>query len=312
MVQSGEYSLKKYHNKIYSPSSIFHLPSHKKAVLLNCLFVVDKPIFISSNHYMNVIKRKYGTKKVGFSGTLDPFATGCLIVATGQYTRLFQYLKKTPKSYRATLWLGAESESLDIENITRIVETQRVDERKLREVLASLEGELEYLPPKYSAKKIGGERAYDVMRRGGEIELKTVRSKVYELKLLHYRHPFVTFEATVSEGCYIRSLGEMIAEALGVPGTLSSLRRLREGKFRIGHEEALDPLEYLAPPKNRYFGDPQWLELGKKLQPRFFERQEDGLYVVETENFFSILEFKEGEIKYRLNRMPKFMKETRE
>ncbi|ADV46625.1 tRNA pseudouridine(55) synthase TruB [Nitratifractor salsuginis] len=279
---------------------------------MNRLFVVDKPIFISSNRYMNVIKRKYGAKKVGFSGTLDPFATGCLIVATGQYTRLFQYLKKTPKSYRATLWLGAESASLDIENITRIVETAKVDETKLWEILASLEGELKYLPPKYSAKKIGGERAYDVMRRGGDIELRKVRSEIYELKLLHYRHPFITFEATVSEGTYIRSLGEMIAEVLGVPGTLSSLRRLHEGKFQIGKEEALDPLEYLAPPKNRYFGDPQWLELGKKLQPRFFENQKEGLYVVETDDFFSILEFKEGEIKYRLNRMPKFMKESKE
>jgi len=276
---------------------------------MNRLFVVDKPIFVSSNRYMNVIKRKYGTKKVGFSGTLDPFATGCLIVATGQYTRLFQYLKKTPKTYRATLWLGAESSSLDIENITRIDTVSGVAEEALHKILHSFEGELEYLPPKYSAKKVGGERAYDVMRRGGDIELKTVRSTIHELKLLHYRHPFVTFEATVSEGTYIRSLGAMIAEALGLPGTLSSLRRLREGEFRIGREEALDPLDYLAPQKNRYLGDPDWLELGKKLQPRFFEKEEDGLYVTETEKFFSILEFKNGEIKYRLNRMPKFTKE---
>jgi len=273
---------------------------------MNRLFVVDKPIFVSSNRYMNVIKRKYGTRKVGFSGTLDPFATGCLIVATGQYTKLFQYLAKTPKTYRATLWLGAESASLDIENILSIRDVPGVEEARLREILASLEGELEYLPPKYSAKKIAGERAYDVMRRGGDITLKTVHSTVYELRLLHYRHPFVTFEATVSEGTYIRSLGAMIAEALEVPGTLSSLRRLREGKFRIDNEKALNPLEYLAPPKNRYFGDPQWLELGKPLQPRFFEKQENGLYVVETDKFFSILEFREGEIKYRLNRIEKY------
>ena len=273
---------------------------------MNLLFVVDKPIFVSSNHYMNVIKRKYGTKKVGFSGTLDPFATGCLIVATGQYTKLFQYLDKTPKTYRATLWLGAESTSLDIENIQNICDIPRVDEMRLRGILTSLKGELEYLPPKYSAKKIAGERAYDIMRRGGDLELPTVRSTIHELRLLHYRHPFVTFEAVVSEGTYIRSLGAMIAEALGVPGTLSSLRRLREGKFHIGKEEPLDPLEYLAPPKNRYFGDPQWLELGKKLQARFFEKQENGLYVVETEHFFSILEFTDGEIKYRLNRIEKY------
>ena len=273
---------------------------------MNRLFVVDKPIFVSSNRYMNVIKRKYGMKKVGFSGTLDPFATGCLIVATGQYTKLFQFLNKTPKTYRATFWLGAKSSSLDIENVLSIEEAPHTDESRLREVLSSLEGKLEYLPPKYSAKKFSGERAYEIMRRGGEVEMKTVHSTIYELRLLHYRHPFVTFKATVSEGTYIRSLGAMIAEALEVPGTLSSLRRLREGTFRIGKEEALNPLEYLAPPKNRYLGDPQWLELGKKLLPRFFEQQENGLYVVETDKFFSILEFKEGEIKYRLNRIERF------
>ena len=273
---------------------------------MNRLFVVDKPIFVSSNRYMNVIKRKYGTKKVGFSGTLDPFATGCLIVATGQYTKLFQYLDKTPKTYRATLWLGAESASLDLENILAIRDVPKVDETKLRRILTSLEGELEYLPPKYSAKKIDGERAYRRMRNGEEVALNYVHSKIYELRLLHYRHPFVTFEATVSEGTYIRSLGAMIAEALELPGTLSALRRLREGKFHIGNEESLDPLNYLALPKNRYFGDPQWLDLGKKLHPRFFEKQENGLYVVETEEFFSILEFKEGAIKYRLNRIEKY------
>ncbi|WP_456458340.1 tRNA pseudouridine(55) synthase TruB [Nitratifractor sp.] len=273
---------------------------------MNRLFVVDKPIFVSSNRYMNVIKRKYGTKKVGFSGTLDPFATGCLIVATGQYTKLFQYLDKTPKTYRATLWLGAESASLDLENILAIRDVPKVDETKLRRILTSLEGELEYLPPKYSAKKIDGERAYRRMRNGEEITLNYVRSKIYELRLLHYRHPFITFEATVSEGTYIRSLGAMIAEALELPGTLSALRRLREGKFRIGNEESLDPLNYLALPKNRYFKEPRWLELGKKLQPRFFEKQENGLYVVETEEFFSILEFKDEEIKYRLNRIEKY------
>jgi len=93
---------------------------------MNSIFVVNKPIFRSSNSYMRYVKRKYKTKKVGFSGTLDPFATGCLIVATGQYTKLFQYLNKTPKSYKATLWLGANSPSLDIEKIDSIKKTEEI------------------------------------------------------------------------------------------------------------------------------------------------------------------------------------------
>jgi len=112
---------------------------------VNRLFVVNKPIFRGSNSYMGYVKRKYGTKKVGFSGTLDPFATGCLIVATGQYTKLFQYLKKTPKSYKATLWLGANSPTLDIEKVDSIVDTTPFTQDKIEEVLASLKGELTYI-----------------------------------------------------------------------------------------------------------------------------------------------------------------------
>lgn len=97
---------------------------------MNRLFVVNKPIFRTSNGYMGYVKRKYGTKKVGFSGTLDPFATGCLIVATGQYTKLFQYLNKTPKSYKATLWLGVNSPSLDIENVDSIKEIKPFQQKK--------------------------------------------------------------------------------------------------------------------------------------------------------------------------------------
>ncbi len=254
---------------------------------------------------MNYIKRKYNTKKVGFSGTLDPFATGCLIVATGQYTKLFQYLKKTPKRYRATLWLGASSPSLDIENIESIIDTSIIDTIELQKIFENLKGELEYIPPKYSAKKIDGKRAYDMARQGKEVKLPTVKSIIYDINLLHYRHPFITFEAVVSEGTYIRTLGSLIAKELKVPATLSSLRRLQEGAFSIKKEEALNPLEYLAIPKNNYLGDPSYLELGKRLKIDFFETQADGLYVVETQDYFSILEFRDGVIKYRLNRIKK-------
>jgi len=121
---------------------------------LNRLFVINKPIFISSNFYLRKIKRKYKTKKAGFSGTLDPFATGCLIVAFGQYTKLFQFLKKTPKTYRTTIWLGAQSTSLDIENIdVPSTMPKKLDINNIKSELLKLVGELTYLPPKYSAKK---------------------------------------------------------------------------------------------------------------------------------------------------------------
>jgi len=273
---------------------------------MNRLFVVNKPIFRSSNSYMGHIKHKYGTKKVGFSGTLDPFATGCLIVATGQYTKLFQYLDKTPKSYKATLWLGANSPSLDIENIESIKETIPFSEEQIKETLISLKGEVTYYPPKFSAKKIGGRRAYELIREGKEVTLKTITSTIYDIRLISYNHPFIHFEATVSEGTYIRSLGALIADKLEVDGTLSSLHRIHEGKFHFENEKPLNPLEYLSIAKNTYTGDDTYLELGKKLSIDYFETKEDGTYLVETKNFFSIIEIRNKEVAYKLNRLEKF------
>jgi len=255
---------------------------------------------------MGYVKRKYNTKKVGFSGTLDPFATGCLIVATGQYTKLFQYLDKTPKSYKATLWLGANSPSLDIEKVDSIREVAPFSQKTIEEVLHSLKGKLTYYPPKFSAKKVNGKRAYELAREGKEIDLKQITSSIYKIKLINYNHPFIHFEATVSEGTYIRSLGALISDRLGVDATLSSLHRIHEGQFRYENEKALDPFTHLAIPSNIYNGDESYLELGKKLSAEYFENKEDGVYLIETKNFFSIVEIMDKKVKYRFNRIPKF------
>jgi len=272
---------------------------------MNRLFVVNKPIFRSSNGYMGYVKRKYDTKKVGFSGTLDPFATGCLIVATGQYPKLFQYLKKAPKTYAATLWLGANSPSLDIENIDSVSIIDKLEAANVESVLKSLEGALNYYPPKFSAKKINGKRAYHLARAGEEVKLKKITSTIYDIKLIHYTHPYIHFEATVSEGTYIRSLGAIISDMLGVEGTLSSLKRINEGDFFYDNEKSLNPLKHLKIPQNIYTGDENYLELGKKLSIEYFQTQEDGDYWVETKSFFSIIQILKGEVSYKLNRLEK-------
>ena len=277
---------------------------------MNRLFVVNKPIFKSSNGYMGYVKRKYNTKKVGFSGTLDPFATGCLILATGQYPKLFQYLKKTPKAYSATLWLGANSQSLDVENVDLVNIVPEFTINDIYQALESLRGELTYYPPKFSAKKVNGKRAYDLAREGKEVELKKITSTIYDIHLINYNHPFVHFEAMVSEGTYIRSLGAMLADKLGVDATLSSLRRDYEGAFSFEDERALNPLHYLNIPENIYTGDPKFLELGKKIYLDYFETKEDGIYWVQTEEFFSVIEIVDGEISYKLNRIHKFKEQN--
>ncbi len=253
-------------------------------------------MFMSSNAFLGRIKRRYGVKKAGFSGTLDPFACGVLVIAFGQYTRLFQYLDKTPKTYRTTLWLGAHSPTLDIEGVDHVVEVPAFSFSKIEATLQSFIGDFTYLPPKYSAKKVEGRRAYDLARAGETVDLATVTSKIYDIRLLHYRHPFVTFEADVSEGTYIRSLGEAVAQKLGVDGTLSYLKRLKEGKLAYENERPLNPLNYLKPPRNRYLGNPD--------DPKDFEKREPGLYTVVFEPYFAIIEITQsGDAIYKLNKV---------
>ncbi len=272
---------------------------------MNRLFVVNKPIFQTSHSYMGYVKKKYGTKRVGFSGILDPFATGCLIVAIGQYTKLFQYLKKTPKAYSATLWLGAKSDSLDIENILSIQDVKEFTIDEVYRALESIRGEISYYPPKYSAKRINGKRACDLVREGKEVKLREITSTIYDIHLIHYNHPFIHFEVMVSEGSYIRSFGQMIAEKLGVDATLSSLKRLYEGAFYFDNEKALNPLKYLNIPQNIYIGDINYLKLGRKLSIEYFKNQNNGVYWIDGDDFFSIIEIKEKIVKYRLNRVEK-------
>ncbi|XOB62636.1 tRNA pseudouridine(55) synthase TruB [Campylobacterota bacterium DY0563] len=270
---------------------------------LNKLIVVKKPIFRSSNSYLNQIKRKYRNKKAGFSGTLDPFACGCLIVAFGQYSKLFQFLKKTPKTYRTVVWLGASSESLDIENIIDIKDEKKLNEKLIKNEIEKLVGTHEYYPPKFSAKKIDGKRAYDLAREGKEVEMKKSTMNIYDTKFISYRHPFITFEASVSEGSYIRSLAQILLQRLNRVGTLSFLDRLNEGEFKFENEKDLNPIDYLDLEENIYFGDKSYFENGKKIQKKYFKYQEDGKYLIRFDTFFSIIQIENDEIKYLLNKV---------
>ena len=272
---------------------------------INKLIVVNKPLFISSNFYLTKIKKKYKNKKAGFSGTLDPFAKGCLIVAFGQYSKLFKYLKKTPKTYKAVVWLGAQSESFDIEKVISVDLVEKINEEDIKSQLNSLVGELEYIPPKFSAKKIDGVRAYELARQGHDVELNKCKMNIYNTKFISYRHPFITFETTVSEGSYIRSFAQILLEKLGTVGTLSYLERINEGSFFYDNEKDLNPLDYIDLPINNYYGTTEWLNTGKKISIDYLEQKENGKYLIITDKFFSIIEIEEGDVKYLLNKVLK-------
>jgi tRNA pseudouridine55 synthase len=271
---------------------------------MNRLIVAYKPSGIGSNKFLYSLKRKYKEKKAGFAGTLDPFAKGVLLVGFGSHTKLFRFLNKTPKRYRATLWLGAKSISLDNEMIEEISLPEERSVEAVQKALSLLEGELEYEPPIFSAKRINGQRAYDLARAGKKVELNKIRSFIYETQLVHYAHPYVTFEATVSEGTYIRSLGLLLAKKLGVEaGSLSMLERLCEGQFVYEDEKPLDIKSSLNIPQNYYLGDYDNIRYGRVLALEDFKVQDEGTYWIDNGDYISIVTLNAAEVKYELGRI---------
>ncbi len=271
---------------------------------INKLFVAYKPTGLSSNQFLGRLKRKYKPKKAGYSGTLDPFAKGALIVAFGGHTRLFRFLSKTPKRYRATLWLGAHSDTLDIEAVKQIDTLEPLYVKKIQTAIESLKGTLSYEPPHFCAKKINGKRAYDLARAGEKIKLQEIQSEIYDINLVHYCHPFVTFEASVSEGTYIRSLGAIIALRLGLKGgILSALERLEEGIFRYNDEKALDIKKSLTIAENYFIGDSETLFYGRKIDINDIKIQDDGQYWLDCGDTISIIEIQNLKVTYLLNKV---------
>ncbi len=271
---------------------------------INRLFVAYKPTGLSSNQFLGKLKRRYKLKKAGYSGTLDPFAKGVLIVAFGGHTRLFRFLSKTPKTYRATLWLGASSETLDIEGVKSIADVDTLHVSDIEKVLQSLKGTLTYKPPNFCAKKISGKRAYELARKGEDIELKDITSKIYDISLIHYSHPFITFEASVSEGTYIRSIGSIIASKLNIQNaSLSALERIQEGIFSYNNEVALDIKKSLNIPQNFFLGDTDTLLYGRKIDIEDIKDKSDGQYWIDCGSTITIIEITDMKVTYLLNKV---------
>lgn len=267
----------------------------------NLLFVAKKPSGIICNHFLSRLKRKFGLKKAGFSGTLDPFASGVLIVAFGSYTRLFRFFKKSPKIYKATIWLGANSKSLDNENIDKIDILEEFPKEILDKTCDNLQEILEFIPPKFSAKKINGIRAYQKARNGENFELPKSKMEIFYAKIINYSHPFLSVEISLSEGGYVRSWAEIFAKNLNINATLCNLERLKEGNFIFENEKLLNPLDFLDLKENFYCGEKNDILLGKKLKIENFKEKSDGFYIIKNQNFITILSLKNGEVKYEIN-----------
>ena len=208
--------------------------------------VIDKPYRWSSTDVVRKVKfelRKAGYRriKVGHAGTLDPLATGVLLVCIGRATKRVDALQAERKEYIAGVRLGATTPSYDLEHpVDATFPTQHITRGKVLEALAALSGERLQSPPVYSAKKIDGMRAYELARAGEEVEMRKALVHIYEMQLEEYDLPRIRIRVRCSKGTYIRSLAHEIGQALESGAHLTSLCRTRSGGFRVENAHSLD------------------------------------------------------------------------
>jgi tRNA pseudouridine55 synthase len=205
---------------------------------------VDKPEGPTSHDVVQAARRALGDRRIGHTGTLDPFASGLLLLCVGKTTRLAEYLGALEKTYEATAYLGRTTDTLDREG--EVVEEragwETLDERRIEEALTRFRGETDQVPPQYSAKKVAGVPAHRLARRGESVELAPSRVRVDELALTALDLPRIGLRVRCSTGTYVRSLARDIGDVLGVGAHLVSLRRTAMGAFSVERALAFDAL----------------------------------------------------------------------
>jgi len=208
------------------------------------LVIIDKPEQMTSAGVVSRVKKILNVKKVGHTGTLDPFATGVLICCVNRATRLARFLLEGDKKYQALLHLGIETDTQDATG--KIISEQHAEpiaEKEIKAVFRNFSGSMEQMPPTYSALKHQGIPLYKHARRGKPIQKPARQIVIYDLHILEIRWPFIRFETTCSAGTYIRTLGADIGRALGCGGHLKALRRTASSGFSISDAMTLAQLE---------------------------------------------------------------------
>ena len=219
--------------------------------MLHGWIILDKPVGLGSTQAVSAVKRLLRTAgepktKVGHGGTLDPLASGVLPIALGEATKICGKMLDATKAYDFTIRFGEQTDTLDLEGNIVARSDVRPSLDQVESVLPSFTGEIEQIPPAFSALKIEGRSAYARARSGEEFELETRKVTILELRLLDATDNEATFSSTVSKGTYVRSLARDIARALGTVGHVSYLRRTRAGPFSLASAISLDFLEEAA------------------------------------------------------------------
>lgn len=212
--------------------------------MVDGFLIIDKPAGCSSHDVVNRVRRILTTKKVGHTGTLDPFATGVLPIAVGEGTKAIPFLDEGEKRYLATLQLGITTDTLDITGtVVREADSTQVSEADLLRAMAGLTGEIEQIPPMFSAIKQGGQPLYKLARKGIEVERAPRRVTIRRFDLLAFEPPLARIEVHCSRGTYVRTLADDLGRLLGCGASLAELRRTMSGPFRLEQALTLEQLE---------------------------------------------------------------------
>ena len=197
------------------------------------ILVVDKEKNMTSHDVVDAVRRRFHIKKVGHAGTLDPNATGVLVLLLGKATKLSGKLLNQDKEYIATMKLGEKTSTGDCDG--KVVETAeaRASEKEIKNVMAGFVGEIEQVPPMTSAKRINGRRLYKLARKGVEVARSAKKVAIKEIEITRMDLPFILFRVVCSKGTYIRQLAEDIGEKIGCGAHLTELRRTRSGDFSL-------------------------------------------------------------------------------
>lgn len=210
------------------------------------VFLLNKPLNISSNAALQKVRWLYRAHKAGHTGALDPLATGLLPICLGEATKFSHYLLDADKRYQTTIQLGTATSTGDVEG--EVVESQAVPlltEDSISKVLKQFEGDTAQIPPMYSALKKDGRPLYELARKGIEIERPARPVRISQIKLLSFTEQSISLDVTCSKGTYIRVLGEDIAKAMGAVGHLSKLHRIQTGHFQLDEHMTIEYLESL-------------------------------------------------------------------
>lgn len=211
--------------------------------------IVDKPGGVTSHDVVAAVRRATGVRKVGHAGTLDPMATGVVVVAVGRLTRLIRFIQDFPKEYAAVASFGIATDSLDADGAVLSREPMSITQPDVEEVVPRFLGTIEQLPPMVSALRVGGERLYEIARRGETIEREARPVEVHELEVTGFEegpYPQVSLRVVCGKGTYVRSLADDLARALGGRAHLIALRRLRVGSLGLERAVTMENLKAFA------------------------------------------------------------------